>query len=413
MTTHDSAPPRRVMIVSRSLPCHVSGGLEFHVVDQAAGLVRAGVQVHLLSTPVSVAYRNQLTELGIELHELENAQPGIYTFDYLRRIAAKIASLHGSHRFDIIHGHEFALGNPTALKNLNSISPTKLALTVHGTITTETPLHPDVFAQLSPVGKCIALARFGRRYLFAPAWHKTLDIADVLLVDSEFTRKELKRIHATVADKISLVPLSLDMTRYPPLDQAESRTALDWPEKGKGFVLLTVGRLEWQKGHELALRALASLTQLDWRYVVLGTGKDHQRLSHLAQKLDIGSRVTFMGRVSDQIKARALAGADLFIWPERTHPAFGLAGLESLVMGTPVAAARRGAIPELIDQTNGILFDDPNPIALAAAIAPALSDFALVEKLRDGLRDRTIIRVAPERMINATLAAYKMAMQKA
>lgn len=409
MTPHDSATPRRVLIVSRSLPCHVSGGLEFHVVDQAAGLVRAGLDVHILTTPTPNSYKSQLADLGIVLHELEGVPPGIYSFNYLQRVAAKIVSLHKSHQYDIVHGHEFALGNPSDLRQLKGISPTKLALTVHGTITTETPLHPDVFAQLSPVGKLSALARFGRRYLFAPAWHKTLDLADVLLVDSEFTHQELKRIRPSVTQKISLVPLSLDMARYPLLNHIESRRKLDWPENGKGVILLTVGRLEWQKGQTLALLALAELTRLDWRYVIIGAGKESPHLSLLAEKLGIAQRVKFMGRVSDEIKACALAGADLLVWPERTHPAFGLAGLESLVMGTPVAAARRGAIPELIDESNGFLFDPHNAASLRETIEPILSDPFKLTPLREKLRERTLQRVAPERMIQATLAAYQQA----
>jgi len=407
MTPHDSATPRRVLIVSRSLPCHVSGGLEFHVVDQAVGLAREGVQVHLLSTPVPNPYKAELAARGVTLHTLENAKPGIYTRDYFRRIGRKIIELHNSlEYFDIIHGHEFALGPPIDHRGLTYFMTPKIVITVHGTITTETPLHPDVFIHLSSLGQCKAILKFGRRWLFARSWHQSLELADGLIVDSEFTRRELHRIHPDVLKKVSLVPLSLDMERYPALDHAESRRLLGWPGHGDVPVLLTVGRLEWQKGQELALQALASLTQLKWKYIVIGTGTESKHIERLAQRLGLEARVEFMGRVSDETKARALAGADLFLWPERTHPAFGLAGLESLVMGTPVAAARRGAIPEIIDASNGVLFPPNDPAALAEAIRPLIADRAQLASMRINMRERTLARVDPHRMIRETLNAY-------
>jgi glycosyltransferase involved in cell wall biosynthesis len=58
--------------------------------------------------------------------------------------------------------------------------------------------------------------------------------------------------------------------------------------------------------------------------------------------------------------------------PSRAE-AFGMVVVESLACGTPVVAARDGALPELIDRPEvGELFDGDDPAALAAALATAL-----------------------------------------
>jgi glycosyltransferase involved in cell wall biosynthesis len=58
--------------------------------------------------------------------------------------------------------------------------------------------------------------------------------------------------------------------------------------------------------------------------------------------------------------------------PSRAE-AFGMVVVESLACGTPVVAARDGALPELIDRPEvGELFDDDDPDALARALAVGL-----------------------------------------
>ena len=58
--------------------------------------------------------------------------------------------------------------------------------------------------------------------------------------------------------------------------------------------------------------------------------------------------------------------------PSRAE-AFGMVVVESLACGTPVVAARDGALPELIDRPEvGELFDGDDPDVLARALAVAL-----------------------------------------
>jgi glycosyltransferase involved in cell wall biosynthesis len=395
-------PPRKILLVCRSLPSHLPGGIEHHVVDLGAGLIAEGLQVGLLSTPLTPGARTELEASGFRVHEVPGVPPGRYTRRYFRAVGAAIDAAVASEAYDLIHGQEFGLGLWSGPKG---DSP-RWVLTVHGTVTSETALHPDVFRALGVGGRARAVLRYGRRFFFAPIWHRMLDRAARILVDSEFTAGELRRIRPAVNDKIRIVPLGVDIRRYPAVEKAEARSALgrspDAPPQ-----LITVGRLEWQKGHDLALKALAALQERPWDYVIVGEGRARRSIERLVAKLGLEGRVTLTGRIDTEAKNRLLAAADLFLWPERTHPAFGLVGLEAMLMNTPVLGARRGAIPEVIGAAGGWTHEAESPEALAAALHPLLRDPARLRQAAAGLRQRAMERFAPGAMARRTLEVYQ------
>jgi glycosyltransferase involved in cell wall biosynthesis len=390
----------RILHIARSLPAHLPGGLERHVEDLALGLAAAGCETHLLTAPLPPAERQRLEAAGLRLHAISRATPARYTVRYLLGVGRRIDELLAAHPFDLIHAQEFALGcwtpPPTA---------PPLVLTVHGTITSETPLHPDVYRQLSLNGRARAWLHFGRRYLYAPLWRRTLRRADRILVDSVFSHDELVRLIPECRAKIHHIPLAVREPGALPPERHEARRRLGW----QGTQLLTTGRLEWQKGHEIALEALAGLRQWEWHYTIAGTGANAEPLRRRIGDLNLGDRVTLAGWVSEESKARMLAGADLFLWPERTHPAFGLVGVESMLHSTPVLAIRRGAIPEILSGQagEGWLVEDCDPQSFAARLARLLAHPDRLAAAREGLRQATLDHFSFATMIQSVLAEYQ------
>jgi glycosyltransferase involved in cell wall biosynthesis len=81
--------------------------------------------------------------------------------------------------------------------------------------------------------------------------------------------------------------------------------------------------------------------------------------------------VDFVGRLDGPALAQAYSRAWVAVAPA-TYEALGLATLEALACGTPVAGARSGATPWLLDQPGtGALFEPGDPAALAAAVSAA------------------------------------------
>ncbi|MFN7001017.1 MAG: glycosyltransferase family 4 protein, partial [Elioraea tepidiphila] len=86
--------------------------------------------------------------------------------------------------------------------------------------------------------------------------------------------------------------------------------------QGAGCAILSLGAAVPRKGHDLLLRALGRLTDLDWKLTIVGS-LDRDRahaasLAALARALAIADRVTFAGEVDDAALQRLYDRADLF-----------------------------------------------------------------------------------------------------
>lgn len=388
----------RVLLVNRALPCHITGGLERHFEDLALGLAARGLHPHLLTAPIPEEERERLATLGVTHHAVPVADASRYSLRYLREVAAALDRLLAVERFDVIHAQEFALG---FWRPRRSSPP--VILSVHGTITSETPLHRDCRRLLRPGQWPWAVARFGRRLAFAPLWRRHLHTAARILVDSEFTRRDLDRDFPATRGIVRCIPLAVREAPTAHVERGDARRALGWT----GTQLLTIGRVEWQKGQDLAIEALAGLRDLDWHYTIVGEGSAREEFEALVRRLGLERRVTLTGRVDDPLKRCMLMGADLFVWPERTHPAFGLAGLEAMLYDLPVLATARGAMPEVLGSRGGWLVEQPTAEALHAALEPLLRDPLAIAARRDGLRRRALHVFDFERMVDAVLAQYR------
>lgn len=126
---------------------------------------------------------------------------------------------------------------------------------------------------------------------------------------------------------------------------------------GPGCAILSVGSLVPRKGHDVLLRALARLTDLDWHLTIAGGPRDPVHaagLAALAEEKGIASRVTFAGEVEDAALQRLYDRADLFALA--THwEGYGMAAAEALARGLPVAITAGGAIAEVVPIEAGVI----------------------------------------------------------
>jgi len=122
--------------------------------------------------------------------------------------------------------------------------------------------------------------------------------------------------------------------------------------------ILSVGPLIPRKGHDVLLRALSRLFDLDWHLTIVGAvARDPvhaQGLLALAEDLHIGRHVHFAGEVSAEAMETLWQGADLFAlasWFE----GYGMALAEALRRGLPVAVTAVGAAPTLVAPEAGVV----------------------------------------------------------
>ncbi|MDX2176800.1 MAG: glycosyltransferase family 4 protein [Candidatus Sumerlaeia bacterium] len=344
-----------VLEVCRSFPYHQPGGLEWHALDVVEGLMDAGAKVSVLTTSLPGA-RAGLAPLRVNgaVHALGRKQ-GHYSIEFFRRLAGTVAWISRRERVDIVHAQGFA-GVPLGLAS--GLPP--VVTTIHGTLWSETPLRPSLAASLPPAERLRLYWRYKHRLAFQPLWRRFLAAEPNIVTDSRFTVRELQR-ETGMAVAADVVPLGVDLRRYPQMTKAEARRELAFSQSET--ILLLAGRMVPLKGHGFALRALSYVSnnpdfaKLEpWRVVVAGDGPERAGLEEACRQYGFGSRVRFLDRVSSDGLARLFSAADVFLNPDAGSPAFGLVTAEALICGAPVIAADSGATGELVnDPRDGVL----------------------------------------------------------
>ena len=153
---------------------------------------------------------------------------------------------------------------------------------------------------------------------------------------------------------------------------------------GDGCSILSVGVITPRKGHDVLLRALAMLPDLDWTLTIAGGPRDevHARtLVSLAAELGIAQRVTFAGEVVDAALESLWRGADLFALATR-YEGYGMALAEALKRGVPVAVTDTGAAATLVPPAAGVVC----PVGDAGTFGRALRRLIYDTSLRAEMR---------------------------
>jgi glycosyltransferase involved in cell wall biosynthesis len=163
-------------------------------------------------------------------------------------------------------------------------------------------------------------------------------------------------------------------------------------------VLLSVGRLRHQKGHEVLLRALPDVLREFSRaqLLIAGDGVLRQDLEAQAAAAGVSSNVKFLGMRKDVPVLLSLA--DVFVFPSRFE-GMPNAVLEAMSMGLPVIATSVQGVDELIqDEGNGLLVAMDDSVALSQAILCLLRDPDTRQRLGDAARARIESDYTVERM---------------
>jgi glycosyltransferase involved in cell wall biosynthesis len=144
------------------------------------------------------------------------------------------------------------------------------------------------------------------------------------------------------ASKLMMMPNGVDLELFHIRTQRSARAVLGWPE---GPTLLSVGNLVENKGHHIAIEALARLP--GFRLAIAGEGPERHALETLAGQISVSSRLQFLGRVDQTQLAEYYSAADIVVLPS-SREGWPNVLLESMACGTPVVATRVGGIPEIV-----------------------------------------------------------------
>lgn len=191
-----------------------------------------------------------------------------------------------------------------------------------------------------------------------------------LVTVSQFSRDEIVELLGVAADRISVIPGGIGEAFVPDADAAAARAAhgLSRP------YVLTVASATARKNLAALVPAAAALQRQGVDVVVAGGS----RPQFAAEAGLDGLRL--LGHVDDAHLPGLYAGAEAFVLPS-LHEGFGLTVLEAMACGTPVLAARAGALPDTCGGAAHLV--DPDADAVAAALPALLGDDAERARLRE------------------------------
>lgn len=174
---------------------------------------------------------------------------------------------------------------------------------------------------------------------------------------------------------------------------------------GDEFVALIVASLIKDKGVDVALRALAEMPRNVVLWIV-GAGPEHSHLQALAQDLELGPRVRFLG--PRRYVEPLMQASDCVICPSVWAEAAGLVNLEALACGLPVMASRIGGIPEFVeDGRTGFLFTPGDHKELADQLHRLMINGQVHQRMSQEAQSVAVERFSIPSQIRHHLALYQ------
>ncbi len=143
-----------------------------------------------------------------------------------------------------------------------------------------------------------------------------------------------------------------------------------------------LGRFEEnRKGFAVLLNAFTQIADEFPNHYLLVAGPGEQKAAIKELRDDLQSRVKFLGRVSDEDKAKMLQSAGMYVAPNTGGESFGIVLLEAMACRTPVIASDLAAFNRVLDFGKcGQLFENENATSLADAIRQTIANPAEVEQ---------------------------------
>ena len=206
---------------------------------------------------------------------------------------------------------------------------------------------------------------------------------DRVVTVSSSTRDDVLARTRLGAERISVVPNGVDLSRYSALDADDARErtrrlGLEQP------YLLYVARLEHPgKNHVTLLEAYAQLRAAGLRHKLVLAGprwSGAEAIDAAVARLGLAADVVFTGFVDGADLPALYAGATAFVFPS-LYEGFGIPLLEAMACGVPSCAANVSSLPEVTGDA-ALLFEPHAPGAIAATLHRLVTDDVLRARLR-------------------------------
>ena len=229
--------------------------------------------------------------------------------------------------------------------------------------------------------------------------------ADLLVAATPVERRDLVNELQADPDSVVVARPGVDHALYAPDSQSEARERLGFA--ADEAIVLYVGRMQFIKGTDVAVDALAELRERNphlasrTRGILLGAASgagveagggavrpSSTYLQELTTAIASEPSVEVRPPVPSHVLVDYYRAADVLIVPSRSE-SFGLVAAEAAASGLPAIASAVGGLPEIVEHGHsGLLIADHNPHHWATAIETLLIDTDLRAELAGHAVDR-------------------------
>ena len=151
--------------------------------------------------------------------------------------------------------------------------------------------------------------------------------SDMIISNSHESAKDLTSNFEVPKEKMKVIHNPIDLSKIekiPPIQSFFDKS---------NFNMITIGRLDAGKNHEMLIHALCKLKDTNVKLYIFGVGKLEKKLKHLVKINNIQDQVVLMG--FDANPYQYLKAADLFVFGSN-HEGFPNVLLEAMACGLPI-----------------------------------------------------------------------------
>ncbi|MDD3887323.1 MAG: glycosyltransferase family 4 protein [Patescibacteria group bacterium] len=184
--------------------------------------------------------------------------------------------------------------------------------------------------------------------------------------------KEALILEGANPSKISVLYMGIDLQKFQP--QPKDIGLLNrLGFKKNDFIILSIGRLVWEKGIQDVVKAVRNIIYKESRVklLIVGDGPISKQITSLSQKMKIEKNVKIIKNFPYQDIPKVHNLADIFVLPsipvEHWQEQFGMVFIESMACAKPVISTLSGSIPEVIGDA-GILVPPADSYELSKKI---------------------------------------------
>lgn len=341
---HNKAGKNILIFNWRDMRHAYAGGAEVYVHEMAKRWVKSGNNVTLFCGNDSKSPSYEVID-GVEI-----IRRGGFYFVYVWATLYYIVKFRGS--YDVIIDCENGLPFFTPL-----YAREKIFLLIHH-------VHQEVFRKsLRPPFSWIA--SFLEMHIM-PYVYKNIEIITV----SNSSKKDIQEYGISKKEPI-VIHNGVDLDFFKPA------------QKSLHPMILYLGRLKFYKSVHIFIRAAKEVLAKvpDAEFIIAGNGEEESGLKRLTKKLNMQSKIRFVGKVSEEEKIKLYQKAWVFVNPSFME-GWGITSIEANACGTPVVASNvPGLRDAVLNPDSGFLVPYGQVDAFAEKITLLITDSEIRNKM--------------------------------